>query len=115
MNRILPALLAACAATLSMPALAQHDHHAMAAVPAATAPDKAAAMTDGIVKRVDKTAQRVTISHEALLNLDMPKMTMAFRVRDPKWLDAIKEGDRIRFVAENANGALTVVRYEPAR
>ena len=50
-----------------------------------------------------------------LWNLDMPKMTMAFRVRDPKWLDTLKEGERIRFAADNVNGTLTVVAYEPWR
>jgi Cu(I)/Ag(I) efflux system protein CusF len=43
----------------------------------------------------------------------MPKMTMVFRVKDASWLDRLKEGDRILFAAENPNGVLTVVAYEP--
>jgi Cu/Ag efflux protein CusF len=72
-------------------------------------------MTEGVVKKVDKSAGKVTISHEALTNLGMPKMTMVFRVQDPSWCDQMKEGDKIRFVADKVGGAFTVVKFEPAR
>ena len=39
---------------------------------------------------------------------DMPPMTMVFRVKNASMLDQVKVGDKIRFVAERANGALTV-------
>lgn len=105
-------LLAAVAVAVA-PALAQHDH--AAAPPTAksgTAVPKPG-MTDGIVKRIDKVSGRVTIAHEAIRNLDMPKMTMTFRVKDLGWLDRMKEGERIRFAAANPNGVLTIVAYEP--
>jgi Cu/Ag efflux protein CusF len=66
----------------------------------------------GLIRRVDKSAGKITISHEALANLGMPPMTMSFRVKDASWLDRVKAGDRIRFAAESINGALTVVRLE---
>jgi Cu/Ag efflux protein CusF len=44
----------------------------------------------------------------------MPGMTMVFRVHDPKWLDQLRPGDKIRFRAERVNGVLTVVRYRLA-
>jgi Cu(I)/Ag(I) efflux system periplasmic protein CusF len=94
-------------------AFAQHDHGVPATKPVSTA--SVAAMVDGVVKRVDKGTTRITIAHEPLTNLGMPKMTMAFKVRDAKWLELVKEGDRIRFVADNVNGSLTVVALESAR
>lgn len=42
-------------------------------------------------------------------------MTMAFRVKDASWLDQMKDGDKIRFVAEDINGVLTIVKFEPAK
>jgi len=101
---IVAALLAGCAT------FTNHLAHFTAA-PAAQQP----AMTNGVVKRVDKAAGSVTIAHEPLTNLGMPGMTMAFLVKDRAWLDGIKEGSRIRFVAENVNGELTVVALEQAK
>lgn len=73
-------------------------------------------MTAGVVKKVDKPAGKITISHEPIEHLGMPtKMTMVFRVKDPAMLDQLKEGDRINFVAEKVNGAYTVMRFEPAK
>ena len=42
----------------------------------------------------------------------MPAMTMVFRVKDPAWLDQVKAGDKIRFMADQINGAMTVVHLE---
>jgi Cu(I)/Ag(I) efflux system periplasmic protein CusF len=73
------------------------------------------AMTDGEVKKVDKEAGKLTIKHAPLANLDMPAMTMVFHVKDPAMLDQVKEGDRIRFVADRVNGAITVVELTPVK
>ena len=98
--------------TLSLPSLAasEHDaHHSSATAPADA--DK----VDGVVKKVDKVAGKVTLSHGPLSNLDMPAMTMAFRVKDAKWLDMLMPGTKIRFVAEQIDGVLTVVSFETVK
>jgi Cu/Ag efflux protein CusF len=80
-----------------------------------TRPDaekREAELVAGLVRRVDKAAGKITISHEPLVNLGMPAMTMSFRVKDASWLDRVKAGDRIRFAADSVNGALTVVHLE---
>ncbi|HWA36344.1 MAG TPA: copper-binding protein [Burkholderiales bacterium] len=70
---------------------------------------------DGEVRRVDKDAQKLTIRHGPLPQLDMPQpMTMVYRVKDPALLDKVKAGDKIRFEAEKIGGAFTVTRIEPA-
>jgi Cu/Ag efflux protein CusF len=79
-----------------------------------TSAESGQAMTVGLVKKVDKAAGKVTISHEPLEHLGMPKMTMVFRVKDPSMLDRLKEGQKIRFVADKVNGAFTVMWFEPA-
>ena len=80
-------------------------HHATAAAPAA----------DGEVRKVDKEQGKVTLKHGPLANLDMPGMTMVFKVSDPKMLDGIKEGDKVKFAADKVNGALTVTAIEAAK
>ena len=68
--------------------------------------------TKGVVNKVDAKAKRVTIKHEDLKNLDMPAMTMVFRVEDPALLEKLKEGSNIEFVAERVNGKLTVTEVK---
>jgi Cu/Ag efflux protein CusF len=81
-----------------------------------TSADSGQAKTSGVVKKVDKSAGKVTISHGPLENLGMPKkMTMVFRVKDPAMLDQLKEGDKINFVADKVNGAFTVMSFEPMK
>jgi Cu(I)/Ag(I) efflux system protein CusF len=74
-----------------------------------------AAFSDGEVRKVDKDAKKITIKHGPLQNLDMPSMTMVFRVKDPAMLDQVKAGDKVKFVAENVGGAFTVLQIEPAQ
>ena len=75
----------------------------------------AAPQTDGEVRKVDKEQGKLTLRHGPLQNLDMPAMTMVFRVADPKMLEALKEGDKVKFTAEKVNGAFTVTAIQPAR
>ncbi|NKN01178.1 copper-binding protein [Rhizobium leguminosarum] len=68
--------------------------------------------TKGVVNKVDAKAKKVTIKHEDLKGLDMPAMTMVFRVEDPALLDKLKEGSNIEFVAERVNGKITVTQVK---
>ncbi|WP_163880524.1 copper-binding protein [Rhizobium laguerreae] len=68
--------------------------------------------TKGVVSKVDAKANKVTIKHEDLKSLDMPAMTMVFRVEDPALLERLKEGSKIEFVAERVNGKLTVTEVK---
>lgn len=72
-------------------------------------------MVDGQVKKVDKAAGKVTLSHGPLTNLNMPAMTMVFKVSNTAWLDQMKVGDKIRFMAASVNGTITVIHFEPAK
>ncbi|HEY3179575.1 MAG TPA: copper-binding protein [Casimicrobiaceae bacterium] len=72
-------------------------------------------MINGEVRKVDKDAGKITLKHDPIPNLEMPGMTMAFRVQEPSMLDKIKQGDKVRFAADKVGGALTVTRIEPAK
>ncbi len=111
-----PLLLAAACLALAATApaaLAQTDHsqHMAPKKAAAAAPTQ----TAGVVRKVDPARGEVTIAHEEIRNLDMPKMTMVFKVRDPAWLGKLKAGDAIRFTADTVRGELTVTSYEASR
>ena len=114
MKIMIRATLLAFALTGSVAVQAGNEHAGhMSGSMAASA--KAMPMSEGLVKKVDQTAGRVTLAHGPLENLEMPAMTMAFRVKESAWLGRMKVGERIRFVAENVDGALTVTRFEPAK
>lgn len=68
----------------------------------------------GEVVKIDRPGQRVTLKHGEIRNLDMPPMTMVFRVRDQALLDGVAVGDRVRFAAERLEGQYTVVALSKA-
>lgn len=72
----------------------------------------AAEFTKGTVKKVDAKAKKVTLIHEELKDLEMPAMTMVFRVKDDAMLGKLKEGANIEFVAERLEGKLTVTEIK---
>lgn len=73
------------------------------------------ALADGEVRKVDKDAGKLTLRHGAIPSMDMPPMTMVYRVRDPAMLDQVKAGDKVKFTMEKLGGTLTVTKIEPAR
>jgi Cu/Ag efflux protein CusF len=112
-----PALIALAAAGFSAPGMAasdmdMHGDHAMMHMHAAPAAEKP--LVDGVVKKIDKSSEKVTVSHGPLPN-GMPAMTMAYRVKDAAWLNQMKAGDKIRFMPEEMNGAFTIVHFEQAK
>ena len=114
-----PLLAALCAAFLVESALAQHAGHSHAGSSAATPGASAGAtsngvveMSDGEVRRVDKDSAKITLKHGEIKNLDMPPMTMVFRVKEPALLDKLKAGDRVKFRAERAASGYVVTAVE---
>lgn len=114
-NFIAPALIAFVVAGFSAPGMAQIDHNTHGSHAAMQAPSTAATqLADGLVKKIDKSTARVTLSHGPLPD-GMPAMTMAYRVKEATWLDKMKTGQKIRFAAESVDGAMTLVQFEPAK
>jgi Cu(I)/Ag(I) efflux system protein CusF len=73
------------------------------------------ALTEGTIKKIDAPGQRVMLAHGPIANLGMAPMTMMFKVKDPAMLKKLKEGDKVRFRAEDLGGDYTIVRIEAAR
>lgn len=78
-----------------------------------TAPAAAMApMSDAVVRKVDAAAGKITLKHGPIANLDMPPMTMVFRVQPPELIDKVKAGDTVKFRAEDIGGNFTVTAIE---
>ena len=75
---------------------------------------QASVMSEGVVRKIDTAAGKITLKHGPIVNLDMPGMTMVFRVRSPELLNAVKVGDAVKFHAESVNGTFTVTEIRPA-
>ena len=69
-------------------------------------------LTEGEVRKVDKDAGKITLKHGPIQNLEMPAMTMVFRVKDASMLDKVKAGDKVRFSADRIGGALTITQID---
>lgn len=114
LNRI-KLIAAAAVAGVSMPLFAQDIAFDRGTQQLAQASAPATDLTYGEVRKVNSENGKVTLRHGEIRNLGMPGMTMAFRVSDPKFLDGLRSGDKVKFRAENVNGALTVTAIEPAK
>jgi Cu/Ag efflux protein CusF len=104
---VLVTMLALAAA----PALAQHAGHGAPAKSTATA---AAESSDGEVRRIDKARGTVLLKHGEIKNLGMGAMTMSFRLKDPAMADQLKEGDKVKFTAEQKGEDLIVTSIRKA-
>jgi Cu(I)/Ag(I) efflux system protein CusF len=63
---------------------------------------------EGEIRKIDKEAGKITIKHGPIEAMEMPGMTMVFRVSDPTLLDKLKVGEAIVFTAAKQNGAYFV-------
>jgi Cu(I)/Ag(I) efflux system periplasmic protein CusF len=69
---------------------------------------------DGEVRKIDKAQSKITLKHGEIKKLDMPPMTMVFRVKDAKLLDGLAVGDKVRFAAEQLDGHYVVTAVAKA-
>ncbi len=100
------------ATLFAQPVIADEAHHKKAD---ALVIAQAAAMSDGEIRKIDKAANKITLKHGPIANLDMPGMTMVFLVSDAAMLEQVKVGDKVRFTADKVDGNMTVTKIEPAK
>jgi Cu(I)/Ag(I) efflux system protein CusF len=67
----------------------------------------------GRVVKIDLPAGKITISAGPIPNLEMPAMTMVFKVADPKFLTLVKPGDKIKFSAEHIDNQFVITAIQP--
>ena len=95
------------AAAMAMPSFAQSmmDHSKMGMV-------QTPSMTDGEVRKVDLEAGKITIKHADIKHMDMPAMTMVFKVADPSLLTGLTVNDEVLFSVEKQGSALIVTQIK---
>ena len=71
-----------------------------------------ASMSHGEIRKIDTAAGELTIKAGPVENLGMDAMTMAYKVQDPAMLSQVKVGDKIDFIAEEANGVAKVTKLQ---
>lgn len=80
--------------------------------PPASASMPAMPIVQGEVRKVDLAKGLVVLRHGDIPNLAMPPMTMGFDVADPRMLDSLKVGDKVRFQSEMVKGMATVIELK---
>lgn len=67
--------------------------------------------SEGLVRRIDLEAKKITLKHGPIATLGMDAMSMVFQMRDPAVLQAaqaLKPGDAVQFLAAYDKGAYLV-------
>ena len=85
------AALALASAALITPAIAQQ------------------AQSSGEVRRVDAVQGKIVIKHDAIPDLDLPAMSLAYHAQ-PELLKDIKPGDKVKFTAQRENDRYVIVK-----
>lgn len=83
---------------------------ALAAAACYVAPAQAQEGTgSGEIRRIDVPAGKITIKHGAIPELDLPAITLVYRI-DPALLAGLHPGDRVKFTARRMDGQYVVVQ-----
>ena len=71
-------------------------------------------MVEGVVRKIDPENRKITIKHGEISNLNMPGMTMVFRLQEGIGLDKVLVGDKVLFHVEKINGAFVITELQGA-
>lgn len=104
---------ASTSTTSTVPAAATAEPAAVS-MNSTTQAANANALSEGVVRKIDAANGKITLKHGPLLNLDMPAMTMVFKVQSPEMLKTVKVGDTVKFRVENLKSGYTVTTMERA-
>ncbi len=86
-----------------------HDHGAQGAAADATAVDE---FVNAEVRAIDSDKAKLMLKHEAIPKFNMNGMTMSFRVADPKQMEGLAVGDKVRFMPDRVNGQYVITKIE---
>lgn len=113
-RRLVQCLLGAVLATAAASAFAQQPRMSPEQLAMNHVPAEAPSWVEGEVRRIDADTRKLTLRHGEIRNLDMPGMTMVFRVQHGVALDNVKVGDKVRFTAMNDNGQVVLTQLQSA-
>lgn len=91
----------------------EHSHDAHADTHAEASPaDAVDEFVSAEIKAIDRDNGKLMLKHEAIHKFNMNAMTMGFRVADPKLLESLLVGDKVRFLPDRVNGQFVITRIE---
>lgn len=68
----------------------------------------------GEVRKIKLKSGKITIKHEPIPNLDMPGMSMVFRVEEGVDISALKKGDSVEFTVVDKDGKMLIMSIDKA-
>lgn len=71
-----------------------------------------AGSAEGEVRKIDREQGKITVKHGPISGMDMPGMTMIFRVQDPSLLNKADVGDKVRFTVARTAEGMTVTSLD---
>ncbi len=74
-----------------------------------TQADKELPVISGEVRKVKPKSGKITIRHEEIPNLEMPRMTMVFRVDENTDISQFEKGDNVKFTVIEKDGKFMIV------
>jgi Cu/Ag efflux protein CusF len=71
----------------------------------------------GSVKKIDNTANKITLTTGPIKSLDMDEdtMTMVYRVQDPAMLKQVKVGDKVQFEFQSGSDGITITKMQKSK
>lgn len=66
----------------------------------------------GVIRSIDMKRGKVKLKHGPIEKLDMPGMTMVFRIKDPRLLEQVNKGDEVGFTIEMDRGAFYITGFQ---
>ena len=71
----------------------------------------------GEVKKIDDSANKITLTSGPIKSLDMdePNMTMVYRVQDPAMLKQVKIGDKVLFEVQETAAGVTITKIQKSK
>ena len=71
-------------------------------------------MVEGVVKKIDLDNRKITLKHGEIKNLEMPGMTMVFRLDEVVIIDKLLAGDKVLFHVEKIQGGYVITDIQAA-
>ncbi len=112
-----PVVMSSLLLALGAPAWATHheqEHGQEAHTHAHETQADAAAVDEFVnaeIRSIDRDNGKLTLKHEAIRKYQMNGMTMGFRA-DPKQLESLAVGDKVRFIPDRVNGQYVITKIE---
>lgn len=109
-NKLMLSLLVLAPFYSSVHAANHESHQSHEPTPSVASESQDNKYTPSIIKKIDKENGKITLKHEQIKNLDMPGMTMVFKLKlaDMSVVDKLSVGDNVKVFFDKVNEGFVV-------